>query len=54
MTMDLRFAPRAALEQSNERTTKQFEQLDHRTFSQASNPYRGAEVLRQTSSRDAA
>src|SRR5467141_1353162 len=27
---DLRFTPRAGLEQSNERTTKQSEQLDHR------------------------
>ena len=27
---DLRLTPRAGLEQSNERTTKQFEQLDHR------------------------
>src|SRR5437016_13291329 len=27
---DLRFTPRAGLEQSNERTTKQSEQMDHR------------------------
>jgi hypothetical protein len=40
---DLRFAPRAALEQSNERTTKQFEQLDQNVFASLKS-VQGAEV----------